>query len=229
MIIELCRINKHNNPDGIYTGYRIENNKREKIVEWCEKRHSCEENFILEFASGYKERTYHSMYPVQTELAKELTANLNYMQKVNATFIFDENNHIVGRMMNKKNKFKGKLIPFYSMFLEYKNKKYNIWEVGFGTKGQYYVICDENEKTIAIMERAISNPFGTADFTIYSEIEDAYELVYAAVHYFRIYYYRKHDSIDVNSSFPITPYKAVKSKYDPEFIPKIKALEGIFD
>lgn len=229
MVIELYRTNKNINFSGVYSAYKIVNGHREKIVEWTEERRSCEENFYFNYSNGKKERTYHSMYPIQSELAKKLTANLSYMEKVNATFIFDENNQIVGRMMHKKNKLKGKLIPFYSVCLEYKDRKYNIWEVGFGTKGQYYVICDENERTIAIIQRAISNPVGTPDFILYSEIEDAYELLYAVVHYFRIYFYRKIDDIDVNSSFPITTYKEVKSKYDPEFIQKIKQKDGIID
>ncbi len=161
--------------------------------------------------------------PNDTSFGNSLTDRLTFR-------VFDKNHyigHIVGRTQKVKQIFGS--YPYY----EYVDNgvTYLIYEVGFGQKGLYLCVYQDEQLLCIIEKELVTLNFRDKYKCYLSEptllpILVAFVIYYDAVNYgdfMNISAYSKSRSV-VN-----TFQKELKEKYDPTFIPRIKAMHGIVD
>ena len=170
----------------------------------------------------YKEASCQRLYfnPTDTTWGSKMVERMSFK-------IFEDNNkvgHIVGK--TQKTGFL-KAYPYYEF--EYNQKLYYGYEVGFGSKGLFLCIYD-GEKLIAIVDKKLRVVNFRDSYTAYVEGEQYVPVVVP----FTLYY----DSATYGDVMDIavvsikekrvnTVQKELIAKYDPTFIPKVKAMEGL--
>jgi len=105
----------------------------------------------------------------------------------------------------------------------YEDRSYEVYEVGHGRKGIYYCIWSQG-KTIAIISKEMHTKNFESNYFVFCEEDVPCELL-VSINIF----------IDITRYFPSeageefhalnTWQKELKNKYDPDFIPRIMAME----
>ena len=122
-----------------------------------------------------------------------------------------------------------KSYPYYEF--TFQNEHYYGYEVGFGSKGLYLCIY-KGDQLIAIVDKALRVINYKDSYTAYLQNEQYAKVVVALVTYYDIVAYGDLMQIallSVQERRVNTIQKELIAKYDPTFIPKIKAMEGIVD
>ncbi len=176
----------------------------------------------ITFSNNKQYRMYFN--PHDTTYGKKLEDRLSFK-------IFDQNNNLIGNFVGRT-KRTGKLFGGYLYYeLNISDTQYIGYEVGRGAEGialclyrddKLLSICDKNTKIINFKD----------EYSIYCENE---EDIYIST-LFTIYYdmarFANMQEIKLYSetdNYVVTFNKELKAKYDPEFIPRIKAIDGIVD
>ena len=225
MIVELVKETSKRNP--FFSAYSIRGGYREKI---CVLTDCIERNEQI-IRYNFADRTETLYFSLTSQKGKELQKGINVLQRPTTYFILDNTDAQIGKIYIKSNKLKNHLlITYYSIIFEYCDNKYEVWEIGFGSEGQYYVIYDDNDELIAVMEHIDAKNYGDAVYRLYTTKDDAIELIFLASYWYlnKDYCYICQDH-ETSPFAMITPYKEIKSKYDPDFIMLIKAMDGIID
>ena len=108
---------------------------------------------------------------------------------------------------------------------------YEGYEIGFGHKGLYLCIYKQ-ERLIAVIDKKLATVNFKDFYTVYMECATYAMPVLAFLTYYDVTAYG--DLMDVavlslKERIVVTPQKELIAKYDPDFIPRIKAMEGIYD
>ncbi len=144
--------------------------------------------------------------------------------------VFDKD-HYIGSIAGKTQMVK-KFFGSYPYYEYQENGEiYQVYEVGFGMKGLYLCFYKDGH-LICTVEKELTTVNFKDKYKCYLA-DDAYLTVVAT---FVIYY----DTVSYGDIMDLAVYskkksvvntyqKALKEKYDPEFIPRIKAMHGIYD
>lgn len=134
---------------------------------------------------------------------------------------------LVGEITGIVKKAKGLFQTYYGMKLELEDEMYVMYEVGFGRKGLYLCIYKNDDELIAIVEKDIKTVNFKDKYTVYTLGGEHVKYIIMSVLQYDIAQYGdiaekaitsiKTDSIN-------TIQKELIAKYDPEFIPRIKAM-----
>lgn len=119
--------------------------------------------------------------------------------------------------------------PYYEF--SFNHGLYYGYEVGFGSQGLYLCIYKDNQ-LIAIVDKALRVINYKDSYTAYLLDEQYAKAVIALVVYYDVVAYGDLMQIallSVKERRVNTVQKELIAKYDPAFIPKIKAMEGIAD
>lgn len=143
--------------------------------------------------------------------------------------IFESGNQ-VGEIRSLTKKAPGFLQNYWYLELEIKGQKYTMYEVGFGNKGLYLCFYKDDKELVAIADKEIIVKNFKDNYTVYSLSDEHKEFItllliqYDLTHhedFMETAVYHKRNTI-VN-----TISKEAKTKYDPDFIPKVKAMHGV--
>ena len=161
--------------------------------------------------------------PSDTTYGTSLTDRLTFR-------IFDKEQyigHIVGRTQKVK-QFLGSY-PYY----EYMDNgvKYQVYEVGFGHKGLYLCFYRENQLFCIVEKDLVTVNFRDC-YKCYLLEDSLLPIVATFVIYYDVVSYGDFMNVAVYSkrkNVVNTYQKELKSKFDPAFIDRIKALERVVD
>lgn len=130
------------------------------------------------------------------------------------------NGQVIGTMQDHpQDKF---ITTNYYWDIKFENRYLNAYEIGFGSKGMYFVI-KENGQTIAIISaKMILSQNNTYELFIQNE-HDASLVIFCAI--FWSLYRRPHD-ISIANQVLNTVSKEIKSQMDYDFIDKIAQQEN---
>ena len=106
---------------------------------------------------------------------------------------------------------------------------YEGYEVGFGHKGLYLCVY-KNDRLIAIIDKKLVTINFKDAYTVYMEDATCTLPILAFLTYYDVTVYGDLMDVAVLSAkerIVVTPQKELIAKYDPNFIPRIKAMEGI--
>lgn len=222
MIIEF--INKDRNRNPFLIAYKTINGKKEYLCTVFDRIEGNEQIMLYDFGN-YNEKLYFS---ILSPKGKRLLENTKPIQRLSTYFVLDDNDNCIGEINYEPYKLQKHIILNYHIIIfKYREKKYDIFEIGFGNKdGQYFCVYKDNQ-LIAVFQNNYPNEYGKALYTIYSQDNDAIELSFLAAYWFLKREYRY--NAEQGSSRYITMYKEIKDKYDPEFINRIKQIDGFND
>ena len=116
-------------------------------------------------------------------------------------------------------------IYFWSFVLN--GEIYNTYEVGFGRKGIYLCVW-KDDQLIAIISKKTHTKKFESNYSIYAENCQDFEFLIVINAYWDISRYFISSSGEEWHTLN-TWQKELKNKYDTEFIPRIKAMDGITD
>ena len=174
------------------------------------------------FSNGDKYRMYYN--PFDKSFGKKIEDRLSFK-------IFDPNESLIGKFVGRTHKT-GKFIGGYQFYeLNLYDKQYIGYEVGRGRQGVALCLYLNNE-LIGIIDKNTTVINFQDDYNIY--LTDSKYLEIATL--FDIYYDSTKFS-DVGEialysqkeTYMVTTNKELKNKYDPNFISRIKAMDGITD
>lgn len=113
----------------------------------------------------------------------------------------------------------------YYWQIDYLGRLYKCYEIGLGKKGTFYCIfCDD--ETVAIIVKNPKMKFNSTHYDCYSYNNVPFEILLAFNVYIDIFKYYPSKSVYSNKTLH-SWQKWLLAKYDPNFIPKIKAQDGI--
>ena len=113
----------------------------------------------------------------------------------------------------------------YFWTFEMSNQIIEAYEVGFGRKGIYLCLWSDN-KLIAIISKKLHNKNFESSYQLFAESADKMVLIIIAASFWDITRYFVTASSEEWHTLN-TWQKELKNKYDPTFIPRIKAIENI--
>lgn len=122
-----------------------------------------------------------------------------------------------------------KSYPYYEITFD--NEVYYVYEVGFGSKGLYLCVY-KGDMLIAIVDKALRVINYKDSYVAYLLNEQYAKIVTAFVVYYDVTAYGDLMQIallSVKERRVNTVQKDLIEKFDPNFIPRIKAMEGIVD
>ena len=133
-----------------------------------------------------------------------------------------------GKIMTQNKRMKGFLQSYAYTFLTIGGTTYYLYEVGFGKKGLYLCIYEE-EKLIAIVDKELTVRNFQDEYMVYSSSHQYSSVIVPLVLYYDMRSYAdlmdvklssvKHDRVN-------TIQKELISEFDPEFIPRIKEMDN---
>ncbi len=128
----------------------------------------------------------------------------------------------------KKGKFFWRNIFYWSTF--YNNIYYKIYEVGRKREGTYFCIYAD-DVLVAMIKKSIKTNRNSTYYEIFSERNVPKELLLVINLYIDLvrYYPDSRETNTYSTECKITTQKELQAKYDPDFIPRIKAMQGIVD
>ena len=156
-----------------------------------------------------------------------------------ARFMSDQ--HMEGSINREMVKGKNVLGNYLMWHLLDRDKSYQMYEIGMGGKGLFFVI-KQDESTLAIISKKLKTVNYLSSYTLYIEDEALAPLALVAALYWDVAHYMQ--SPYVPRSAPgsatrgttgnskreshkrSTHQRELKAQYDPGFIPRIMALEG---
>ena len=176
----------------------------------------------ITFSDGAKYRMYCN--PSDTTFGKRLEDRLSFR-------VFDTSNNLIGVFVGRTKKT-GKLFGGYVYYeLNFCNRQYIGYEIGRASQGialcLYY-----NDKLLSICDKNIHVVNFQDDYNIYCEnFDDIYMSTLFTIYYDMAKFpdMREIKLYSQVETYMVTANKELKSKYDPEFIPRIKAMEGKTD
>lgn len=115
----------------------------------------------------------------------------------------------------------------YFWTFEMSNQIIEAYEVGFGRKGIYLCLWSDNT-LIAIISKKLHNKNFESSYQIFAQSADIMALMIIAASFWDITRYFVTTSSEEWHTLN-TWQKELKNKYDPAFIPRIKAMENISD
>lgn len=160
-------------------------------------------------------------------------SNTSYGEKLEdrlAFRVFDKD-HYIGFIVGK-NKMVKKLFGSYPYYEYMENDVlYEIFEVGFGRKGLYLCFY-RNNQLFCIVEKDITTVNYKDHYTCYLSDSADLPVVTAFVTYYDVTQYGDLFEVSLYSrktAVVNTYQKELKAKFDPSFITRIKAMDGIID
>lgn len=147
------------------------------------------------------------------------------------TFRVFDHNKCIGSILGK-NKMIKKFLASYPYYEYVDNgETYLVYEVGFGKKGLYLCFY-KNDELICICEKDQVIVNYQDKYRCYFEDEQYLMIVATFVIYYDTIKYSDFMKISLFSrkeTLVNTYQEELKAKFDPAFIPKIKAMHGIYD
>lgn len=142
--------------------------------------------------------------------------------------LFDKD-HYIGYITGK-NKIIKKLFASYPYYEYVENDAlYQVYEVGFGRKGLFLCFY-RDDRLFCIVEKELTTINHKDHYTCYLTNPEYLPVISSFVIYYDVTQYGDFFEITMYSKKTAvvnTYQKELKAKFDPNFIPKIKALEGI--
>lgn len=176
-------------------------------------------NIHVEFANGEKYRMYFN--PSDKQYGASMTARFSFKLLQDEQLI---------SLVNAPNKMlKGWFKSYQYRVVNFKGTPYYLYEVGFGYKGLYLCIYRE-EELIAVVQKDLVVRNFLDTYTIYGlDEKDLPMMMPLLLHYDTM---ANGDITQMAvSSVKVTTRNTIQpeliAKYDPEFIPRIKAMHGI--
>ncbi len=118
---------------------------------------------------------------------------------------------------------------FFYWAIEYNNVYYKVYEVGGKEEGRYFCFY-AGDTLIAIIKKDPKIIHNSTNYEMYFEHYVPKEMLLVVSLFIDLTrYYPDVDRAKRSSEYSITRIKELKEKYDPTFIPRIKAMEGIVD
>ena len=155
-------------------------------------------------------------------------------KSITSTALLDKNHNLIGSIVLKTSSNKG--LKYYYKEIKYKSDNYYAYEIGLGSEGYYTFLYKNNDVVGAISKDNIVH-LNQDTYSLYS-IEDNEVKTILIILMLRWDAQIAEGAADSVHNGEITgkriecfvsPQKELKDKYDPEFIPRIKAQEGIMD
>lgn len=143
--------------------------------------------------------------------------------------IFDKNDSLIGESKMIPIKVDGFLQSYWSLELDLNGVKYNMYEVGFGKEGLFLCFYREDKELVAIAEKELKIVDFKDKYTVYSVSDEDSKYIAMLLLNYDVTQYGDVGEIAVKSvvtKSKFTISKEAKAKFDPEFIPRIKAMHG---
>lgn len=146
--------------------------------------------------------------------------------KERLSFKLFENGMRIGTFVGATKRLFFKGYTYYE--LDYQGRTYALYAVGMGTKGLCLCLYEE-DRLLAIAEKdmVVKNHHDT--YTLYLESAANFPLLSAALLYYDVVSYDDFLELTMHSTkrtIVITRNKELLSKYDPDFIARIRAMDG---
>lgn len=151
--------------------------------------------------------------------------------KERLTFRVYDKDHEIGSIAGRTQKGK-KLFGGYPYYEYIENgETYQVYEVGFGMKGLYLCFY-KNDSLFCIVEKELTTVNFKDKYKCYMADDSHLSVVAAFVIYYDTVSYG--DILDMavysrKKAVVNTYQKELKARFDPDFIPRIKAMEGMTD
>ena len=173
----------------------------------------------IDYDKGVKDKLYYN--PNETSNGTSLVDRLSFK-----LFSGEER---IGTVLGRNQKVKGFLQSYPYRVLTIGEKDYYLYEVGFGRKGLYLCFYEE-DKLIAIADKNLVVINYRDEYKIYAESDKHIEIIMPLLLHYDMTAHGDMMSISalsVKRKIVNTIQKELIAKYDPEFIPRIKAMHGI--
>lgn len=141
--------------------------------------------------------------------------------------IFDSEDALIGESKMVPIKGHGFLQSYWRLELNLDGVKYTLYEVGFGHDGLYLCIYKEDKELVAIVDKQLRVIDFQDKYTVYSDSEEHSKYIMYLVLHYDITKYGDVGQRAMHSDkkkIVNTISKEAKAKYDPDFIPRIKAM-----
>jgi hypothetical protein len=147
------------------------------------------------------------------------------------SFKFFSGDTFAGKIVGKTRKT-GKLFGAYPYYeFSWNDNLYFAYEVGFGSKGLFICLYD-GEELIAVVDKQLRVVNFKDTYTAYMANSKYTTIVIPFMIYYDVTAYgdvMERAVLSVHKKNVTTLQKELIAKYDPDFIPRIKVLEGITD
>lgn len=178
-------------------------------------------NVNIDYPDGSSQRLYYN--PSDTSMGSSLLDRLTFK-----LYVGDE---MVGSIVGKNQKVKGLFQSYPYRNMNFQGNNYYLYEVGFGKKGLYLCIY-RDEKLIAIADKELKVVNFQDKYTVYAlDQRDIPAIMPLLMHYDMT----AHGDVmeiavrSVKWKSVNTIQKELIAKFDPEFIPRVKRLDGVVD
>ncbi len=175
----------------------------------------------VSYASGLRLGLYYN--PQDKTWGSKLVDRLSFK-------IFDSNRNKIGHIVGKNKKLSFfKAYPYYE--IEYNGEMYYGYEVGFGRKGLYLCIYKQDQ-LIGIIDKKLQTINFKDTYTLYLEQPEYAEVPLLFSIYYDMTKYGDVMEVALHSAKEVwvnTPYKDLIEKYDPTYIARVKAMDGIIE
>lgn len=178
-------------------------------------------NIEIDYLDNNKFRLYYN--PNDASLGTSFTDRFSFKLLCNEI--------VVGHIVGKNQKVKGLFQSYSYRIMNFQNTNYYLYEVGFGNDGLYLCIYKENE-LIAIADKDLKVINYKDHYTVYALNENYLKILLPLIMHYDITAHGDMMEIAVRSvrkKKVNTIQKGLIAKYDPNFIPRIKAMDGIID
>lgn len=173
----------------------------------------------MDYSDGTKNKLYYN--PSDTSYGSTLKERLCFR-------LFDETD-IIGTIVGLNRKVKGFLQSYPYRVLTIGNDEYFLYEVGFGSKGLFLCIY-KGEELIAIAEKDLVVINYQDKYTVYTTSVEWVKVIMPLLVQYDMTSHGDMMEISMRSvarKKVNTIQKELLAKYDPNFIPMIKAMHGI--
>lgn len=174
-------------------------------------------NITMDYQNGEKERLYYN--PSDTSFGSGLIDRMSFK-------LFDSDNQVIGTVRGENKKVKGFLQSYSYRVFTKKDHSYFLYEVGFGNKGLYLCIYEDDE-LIAIAEKELTVINYKDIYTVYAlSLSNLSDIMALIMHYDVTAYgdIMEISLLSVRKKKVNTVQKELISKFDPDFITKVKEL-----
>ena len=176
-------------------------------------------NVRFDFNGGDKLNLYYN--PTDTRFGTSLRERLSYK-------VF-EDERLVSIITNEYKKCKGLFQSYEYAVMEFNGDKYCLYEVGLWKDGLFLCLY-QNDRLVAIAEKELTTVNFKGKYHVYIEDETCIEPLFLMMIRYDITKYAVFDEVAIHSKkikLVKTVQKELNAKFDPEFIERVKAQEGI--